>query len=59
MPLYIGFSPHAFDRVDAESGPDGRFTFPAVARGKQTHDKRRAQKDRDWERQKGRLMKNT
>ena len=30
----------------------------AVARGKQTHDKRRAQKDRDWERQKSRIMKN-
>jgi len=30
----------------------------AIARGKQTHDKRRAQKDRDWERQKNRLMKN-
>lgn len=30
----------------------------AVARGKQTHDKRRAQKDRDWERQKSRLLKN-
>ncbi len=29
----------------------------AVARGKQTHDKRRAQKDRDWARQKNRLMK--
>lgn len=29
----------------------------AVARGKQTHDKRQAQKDRDWQRQKGRLLK--
>ena len=29
----------------------------AVARGKQTHDKRRTEKDRDWERQKGRLMR--
>ncbi len=29
----------------------------AVARGKQTHDKRRAEKDRDWERQKGRLLR--
>lgn len=31
----------------------------AVARGKQTHDKRQAQKDRDWGRQKQRLMKQT
>jgi len=30
----------------------------AIARGKQTHDKRRAEKDRDWQRQKSRLMKN-
>jgi len=30
----------------------------AVARGKQTHDKRRTEKDRDWEREKGRLLKN-
>ncbi len=30
----------------------------AVARGKQTHDKRRVEKDRDWEREKGRLLKN-
>ncbi len=29
----------------------------AIARGKQTHDKRRAQKDRDWARQKSRLLK--
>ncbi len=29
----------------------------AVARGKQTHDKRRAEKDRDWDRQKGRLLR--
>lgn len=29
----------------------------ALARGKQTHDKRRTEKDRDWERQKGRLMR--
>ena len=29
----------------------------AVARGKQTHDKRRTEKDRDWARQKSRLMK--
>ncbi|MFP4209448.1 MAG: SsrA-binding protein SmpB [Wenzhouxiangella sp.] len=31
----------------------------AIARGKQTHDKRRAQKDRDWERQKNRLLKSS
>lgn len=30
----------------------------ALARGKQTHDKRRTEKDRDWEREKGRLLKN-
>jgi SsrA-binding protein len=30
----------------------------AVARGKQTHDKRRTEKDRDWEREKGRLLRN-
>ncbi len=29
----------------------------ALARGKQTHDKRQTEKDRDWARQKGRLMK--
>jgi SsrA-binding protein len=29
----------------------------AVARGKQSHDKRQAQKDRDWQRQKGRLLR--
>jgi len=30
----------------------------AVARGKQNHDKRKTAKDRDWARQKSRLMKN-
>ncbi len=29
----------------------------ALAKGKKEHDKRRAQKDRDWERQKGRLLR--
>ena len=29
----------------------------ALARGKQTHDKRRTEKDRDWERQKQRLIR--
>lgn len=29
----------------------------ALAKGKQTHDKRAAQKDRDWKRQKERIMK--
>lgn len=29
----------------------------AIARGKQTHDKRRTEKDRDWARQKNRLLK--
>ena len=29
----------------------------AVARGKQLHDKRKTQKDRDWDRQKARIMK--
>jgi SsrA-binding protein len=28
-----------------------------LAKGKQQHDKRKTQKDRDWERQKGRIMK--
>jgi len=28
-----------------------------MARGKKQHDKRKAEKDRDWERQKGRIMK--
>lgn len=28
-----------------------------MAKGKQQHDKRKTQKDRDWERQKGRIMK--
>ena len=28
-----------------------------IARGKQQHDKRKTQKDRDWERQKARIMK--
>ena len=31
--LYIGFSPHAFDRLDAESAADGSFVFPSVQRG--------------------------
>ena len=30
----------------------------ALAKGKQTHDKREAKKDQDWERQKQRIMKN-
>lgn len=30
----------------------------ALARGKQTHDKRRTEKDRDWERERGRLLRN-
>ncbi len=29
----------------------------ALAKGKKQHDKRRAEKDRDWERQKGRLLR--
>jgi SsrA-binding protein len=29
----------------------------ALAKGKKDHDKRRSQKDRDWERQKGRLLR--
>ncbi len=29
----------------------------ALAKGKKEHDKRRTQKDRDWERQKGRLLR--
>ena len=29
-----------------------------VAKGKQQHDKRSTEKDRDWQRQKSRLMKN-
>lgn len=29
----------------------------ALAKGKKQHDKRRTQKDRDWERQKGRILK--
>ena len=28
-----------------------------IARGKRQHDKRKSEKDRDWERQKGRIMK--
>jgi hypothetical protein len=34
--LYIGFSPNAYDRLDAISGDDGSFEFPAVAAGSQT-----------------------
>lgn len=34
--LYIGFSPNAYDRLDATSGDDGVFEFPAVAAGSQT-----------------------
>lgn len=30
----------------------------ALAKGKKQHDKRRADKERDWEREKGRLMRN-
>ena len=31
--LYIGFSPHAFNRIDAVSAADGTFVFPSVQRG--------------------------
>ena len=31
--LYIGFSPHAFNRQDAVSATDGSFVFPSVQRG--------------------------
>ncbi len=31
--LYIGFSPHAFNRLDATSAEDGSFAFPSVQRG--------------------------
>ncbi len=31
----------------------------ALAKGKKTHDKRRTEKERDWQRQKGRLLRNT
>lgn len=34
--LYIGFSPHAYDRLDATAGEHGAFRFPAVGRGEQT-----------------------
>ena len=34
--LYIGFSPHAFNRLDAVSDADGRFVFPSVQRGPET-----------------------
>lgn len=34
--LYIGFSPFAFDRLDAVSDDEGRFEFPSVGRGPQT-----------------------
>ena len=34
--LYIGFSPHAFNRLDAESSADGSFVFPSVQRGPET-----------------------
>ena len=30
----------------------------AIAKGKQTHDKRRTEKDRDWDREKGRILRN-
>ena len=30
----------------------------ALAKGKKQHDKRRTQKERDWEREKGRILKN-
>jgi hypothetical protein len=34
--LYIGFSPFAYDKVEATSGADGRFVFPTVKRGPNT-----------------------
>ncbi len=34
--LYIGFSPFAYDRLDAVADKDGRFEFDAVGRGSQT-----------------------
>ena len=30
----------------------------AIAKGKQTHEKRRTEKDRDWDREKGRILRN-
>ena len=46
VPLSLYFNP--VGRVKLELG---------LARGKKTHDKRQTQKDRDWDRQKGRLMR--
>lgn len=34
--LYLGFSPSAFDRLDAVTDDVGRFSFPAVGEGKHT-----------------------
>lgn len=34
--LYIGFSPAAYNRLDARSDEHGKFVFPAVAAGSQT-----------------------
>lgn len=34
--LYIGFSPSAYNRLDAVAGDDGRFEFLCVAPGEQT-----------------------
>ena len=34
--LYIGFSPHAYDRLDAMADAQGHFFFPNVKSGKQT-----------------------
>lgn len=33
--LYVGFSPHAYNRVDAVAHADGAFAFPNVPTGKQ------------------------
>ena len=34
--VFLGFSPSAYDRLDAVSGADGAFVFPCVAAGEHT-----------------------
>jgi SsrA-binding protein len=46
IPLRVYFNPRGIAKVEI-----------GIARGKKLHDKRETEKTRDWERQKGRLLR--
>lgn len=48
VPLSLYFSPRGYAKVEL-----------GLARGKKLHDKRAAEKERDWQREKGRLLRAT